>query len=103
MSSGSKAVRPSSRDALMDGGSACSTEDAGQCPWREGAEQDSLPGRRHTAAPEAEIPLLTKLAGLVVLVHNTSVLESSVWEIRMPNSDRGWGRDSPCLPDFDSP
>ena len=77
----------------MGGGSARSTEDAGQCPRREGAEQDSLPGKGHTAAPEVEIPVLTKLAGLVApLLHNGSILGSPVREIRTPGSDRGVGR-----------
>ena len=34
-------------------------------PWREGAEQGSLPGQGATAAPEAERTVSTKLAGLV--------------------------------------
>jgi hypothetical protein len=85
MSSRSKAVRPSDRNAPMGGGSACSIEDTGQRPRREGAEQGSLPGRRgHTAAPEAEITVFTKLARLVaLLLHDGSVL----------------GSDSPSLPD----
>jgi len=78
VSSGSKAVKPSDRDALMGGGSACNTEDAGQCPRREGAEQDSLPGKGHTAAPEAEIPVFTKLAGLVALTRKEERLTNVI-------------------------
>ena len=65
VSSGSKAGMPSDRDASTGGGSARSTEEAGQCPRREGAEQNSLPGARNTAAPEADRTVSTKLAGLV--------------------------------------
>jgi RNA-directed DNA polymerase len=55
---------PSERDAAMGGGSARSTEEAGQCPRRKGAEQGSLPGQGYTAAPEAGRTVSTKLAGL---------------------------------------
>src|SRR5580765_7547735 len=65
VSSGSKAVKPSNRHAAMGGGVARSTKEAGQCPWREGATQNSLPNERHTAAPEADLTVSTKLAGLV--------------------------------------
>ena len=54
MSSGSKARAPSDRHGPTGGGSACSTEEAGQCPWREEAEQDSLLDEGYTAAPEAD-------------------------------------------------
>ena len=65
VSSGSKAVKPSNRHASMGGGVARSTREAGQCPWREGAAQDSLFGESNTAAPEAEPTVSTKLAELV--------------------------------------
>src|SRR5512133_2843958 len=65
VSSGSKAGMPSDRHAWMGGGSARSTREAGQCPQREGAEQNSLFGESNTAAPEAELTVSTKLAGLV--------------------------------------
>ncbi len=55
---------PSDRDAPVGGGSPRSTEEAGQRPQREGGEQTSLPGAGHTAAPEADNPVSTKLAGL---------------------------------------
>ncbi len=56
---------PSDRDASMGGGLARSTKEAGQCPQREGAEQNSLFGASNTAAPEADNTVSTKLAGLV--------------------------------------
>src|SRR6266581_3650144 len=65
VSNGSKAGMPSDRDASMGGGSARSTEEAGQCPRREEAEQDSLLDEGYTAAPEADNTVSTKLAGLV--------------------------------------
>lgn len=65
VSSGSKAVKPSNRHAPMGGGVARSTEEAGQCPRREGATQDSLFGESNTAAPEADPTVSTKLAELV--------------------------------------
>src|SRR5215216_479840 len=61
---------PSDRDASMGGGLARSTEEAGQCPRREGAEQNSLFGESNTAAPEAEPTVSTKLAGLVARARN---------------------------------
>lgn len=78
MSSGSEAAKSSDRDVLMGSGSARSTGDAGQCPWREGAEQDSLSGKRHTAAPEAETPVFTKLARLVALARKEARLTNVV-------------------------
>ena len=60
MSSGSKAGMPSDRHASVGGGSARSTEEAGQCPRREGAEQDSLFDEGNTAAPEAERTVSTE-------------------------------------------
>jgi hypothetical protein len=56
---------PSDRDASVGGGLARSTKEAGQCPQREGAEQNSLFGESNTAAPEADKSVSTKLAGLV--------------------------------------
>ena len=55
----------SDRHGPKVGRSVRSTEEAGQRPRREGAEQDSLPGGRNTAAPEAGLTVSTKLAGLV--------------------------------------
>jgi len=52
------------RDGLRGGGSARSTEEAGQRPWRKGAEQGSLFDEGYTAAPEAENTVSTKLAEL---------------------------------------
>ncbi len=63
MSSGSKARMTSDRDGPKVGRSARSTEEAGQCPPRKGAEQDSLLDEGYTAAPEAEPTVSTKLAG----------------------------------------
>src|SRR5712691_6242682 len=57
---------PSDRDVPRGGGSPRSTEDAGQRPPREGGEQTSLLGEGHTAAPEAEMTVSTKLAGLAL-------------------------------------
>ena len=65
MSSGSKEVILSDRHASVGGGSTRSTKEAGQCPRREGAEQISLLDEGHTAAPEADETVSTKLAGLV--------------------------------------
>lgn len=65
MSSASKERTPSERKAGLAVGFAHSTEEAGQRPWREGAEQRTLPGQGATAAPEADDAVSTKLAGLV--------------------------------------
>src|SRR5438128_10674063 len=65
MSSGSKAREPSDRHDPKGGGSAGSTKEAGQCPRRKAAEQDSLFDEGYTAAPEADRTVSTKLAGLV--------------------------------------
>jgi RNA-directed DNA polymerase len=64
VSSGSEARMTSDHDGLMGGGSARSTEEAGQRPRRKGAEQDSLFDEGYTAAPEAEPTVSTKLAEL---------------------------------------
>jgi hypothetical protein len=57
-------VVSSDHDGLWGGGSARSTEEAGQRPWRKGAEQGSLFDEGYTAAPEAENTVSTKLAEL---------------------------------------
>jgi RNA-directed DNA polymerase len=78
VSSGSKAGMPSDRDALMGGGVARSTEEAGQCPRRKGATQDSLFGESNTAAPEADNTVSTKLAGLVARARKEARLTNVV-------------------------
>jgi len=78
MSSGSEEVIPSDRHASVGGGSARSTEDAGQCPRREGAEQISLLDEGHTAAPEADKTVSTKLAGLVARARKETRLTNVV-------------------------
>src|SRR6266508_2871626 len=78
MSSGSKARQPSDRNGLKGGGSARTTEEAGQCPWREEAEQDSLFGESNTAAPEADKTVSTKLAGLVARARKEARLTNAV-------------------------
>jgi group II intron reverse transcriptase/maturase len=65
MSSGSKARLPSDRNVSWGGGVARSTEEAGQCPQREGAAQGNTLDEGNTAAPAAESTVSTKLAGLV--------------------------------------
>src|SRR6266511_2751004 len=64
MSSGSEAWKTSDRHGPTVGRSARSTKEAGQCPPRKGAEQDSLFDEGYTAAPEADPTVSTKLAGL---------------------------------------
>jgi retron-type reverse transcriptase len=64
VSSGSKADMTSDHDGLRGGGSARTTEEAGQRPRREGAEQGSLFDEGYTAAPEADQTVSTKLAEL---------------------------------------
>src|SRR5712692_4921821 len=78
VSSGSEARKPSDRNAWMGGGSACSTEEAGQRPRREGAEQNSLLDEGDTAAPEAETTVSTKLAGLVARARREAKLTNVV-------------------------
>jgi hypothetical protein len=78
VSNGSEVVIPSDRDVLVGGGSARSTEEAGQRPRREGAEQSSLPDEGHTAAPEAETTVSTKLAGLVARARKEARLTNVV-------------------------
>src|SRR6266498_4813471 len=78
VSSGSKEVILSNRHASVGGGSARSTEDAGQCPRREGAEQISLLDEGYTAAPEADKTVSTKLAGLVARARKETRLTNVV-------------------------
>ena len=62
----------------MGDGSARSTEEAGQRPQREGAEQNSLFGESNTAAPEADNTVSTKLAGLVARARKEARLTNVV-------------------------
>jgi RNA-directed DNA polymerase len=78
VSSGSEEVILSDRHASVGGGSARSTEDAGQRPRREGAEQISLLDEGHTAAPEADKTVSTKLAGLVARARKETRLTNVV-------------------------
>ena len=78
MSSGSKARAPSDRHGPTGGGSACSTKEAGQCPQREEAEQDSLLDEGYTAAPEAEPTVSTKLAELVARARKEKCLTNVI-------------------------
>src|SRR5258708_1829796 len=78
VSSGSKARQPSERKVSMGGGSARSTEEAGQRPRRKEAEQNSLFGESNTAAPEAENTVSTKLAGLVARARKEARLTNVV-------------------------
>jgi len=64
VSSGRKEPIPSNRNAAMGGGTARSTEEAGQRPWREGAVQGNLFDQGTTAAPEADLSVSPKLAEL---------------------------------------
>jgi RNA-directed DNA polymerase len=78
VSSASEARLPSGRNAWMAGGVARSTSEAGQCPRREGATQDSLFGESNTAAPEADKTVSTKLAGLVARARKEARLTNVV-------------------------
>src|SRR6266852_9489054 len=78
MSSGSKARMTSDRHGSKVGRSARSTEEAGQCPPREGAEQDSLLDEGYTAAPEADKTVSTKLAGLVARARKEKCLTNVI-------------------------
>jgi retron-type reverse transcriptase len=78
MSSGSKARMTSDRHGLEVGRSARSTEEAGQCPPRKGAEQGSLLDEGYTAAPEAEPTVSTKLAELVARARREARLTNVV-------------------------
>jgi RNA-directed DNA polymerase len=74
VSSGSKAGPPSNRNGSWGGGVARSTEEAGQRPQREGVAQGNAPGDGNTAAPEAEVTVSTKLAGLVARARKEACL-----------------------------
>ncbi|MBV9578281.1 MAG: hypothetical protein JO057_06810, partial [Chloroflexi bacterium] len=78
MSSGSEARLPSDRHGSKVGRSARSTEEAGQCPPRKGAEQDSLLDEGYTAAPEADTTVSTKLAGLAARARKEARLTNVV-------------------------
>src|SRR6266571_2412286 len=78
MSSGSKARAPSDRHDPKGGGSAGSTKEAGQCPRREAAEQDSALDEGYTAAPEAEPTVATKLAELAARARRERTLTNVV-------------------------
>jgi hypothetical protein len=78
MSSGSEARLPSDRNGSEVGRSARSTEDAGQCPPRKGAEQNSLLDEGYTAAPEADKTVSTKLAELAVRARKEARLTNVV-------------------------
>ena len=78
VSSGSKARMTSNRQGPRVGRSARSTEEAGQCPPRKGAEQDSVLDEGYTAAPEADSPVSTKLAGLVARARREARLTNVV-------------------------
>jgi RNA-directed DNA polymerase len=78
VSSASEAGQPSGRNASMVGGSARSTEEAGQRPRRKGAEQNSLFGESNTAAPEADKTVSTKLAELVAQARKEARLTNVV-------------------------
>jgi RNA-directed DNA polymerase len=74
MRSGSKARTPSDRHASRGGGVACSTGEAGQRPWREGAAQGKLLDEGTTAAPEAEQPVSLKLGELAARARKEACL-----------------------------
>src|SRR6266487_444568 len=78
MSSESKARKTSDRHGPKVGRSARSTGEAGQCPPREGAEQDSLLDEGYTAAPEADPTVSTKLAELVARARKEARLTNVV-------------------------
>ena len=78
MSSGSKARMTSDRHGLKVGRSARSTEEAGQCPPRKGAEQDSLFDEGYTAAPEADKTVSPRLAELAARARKEARLTNVV-------------------------
>src|SRR3954464_532587 len=78
MSSGSEAWMTSDRHGPKVGRSARSTEEAGQCPPRKGAEQNSLLDEGYTAAPEADPTVSTKLAGLAARARKEAQLTNVV-------------------------
>src|SRR5438128_1411934 len=78
MSSGSKARGPSDRHDPKGGGSAGRTKEAGQCPRRKAAEQDSARDEGYTAAPEAEPTVATKLAELAARARRERTLTNVI-------------------------
>ena len=78
VSSGSKARKTSDRHGPKVGRSARSTEEAGQCPPRKGAEQNSLFDEGYTAAPEADPTVPTKLAELAARARKETRLTNVV-------------------------
>jgi RNA-directed DNA polymerase len=78
LSSGSKARKTSDRNAQVGGGSARSTEEAGQRPRREGVEQSSLFDAGEPAAPEAEEGVRTKLVELGARARREATLTNVV-------------------------
>src|SRR5215831_6471695 len=68
----------SDRNCPKVGRSSRSTEEAGQCPQREGAEQNSLLDEGYTAAPEAETTVSTKLAELAARARREARLTNVV-------------------------
>ena len=78
MSSGSKARAPSDRHDPTGGGSAGSTKEAGQCPRRKAAEQDSALDEGYTAAPEAELTVATKLVELAARARRERTLTNVI-------------------------
>jgi len=68
----------SDRHGPKVGRSARSTEETGQCPWRKGAEQNSLFDEGNTAAPEAEPTVSPKLAELVTRARKEARLTNVV-------------------------
>ena len=68
----------SDRHDLKVGRSARSTEEAGQCPPRKGAEQDSMFDEGYTAAPEADSTVSPKLAELATRARKEARLTNVV-------------------------
>jgi group II intron reverse transcriptase/maturase len=68
----------SDRHGPKVGRSARSTEEAGQCPRRKGAEQDSLLDEGYTAAPEADKTVSPKLAELAARARKEARLTNVV-------------------------
>src|SRR3989442_3666681 len=78
MSSGGKARARSDRHDPTGGGSAGSTKEAGQCPRRKAAEQDSALDEGYTAAPEAELTVATKLVELAARARRERTLTNVI-------------------------
>jgi RNA-directed DNA polymerase len=68
----------SDRNGSKVGRSARSTEEAGQCPQRKGAVQDSLLDEGYTAAPEADKTVSTKLVELAARARKEARLTNVV-------------------------